>query len=175
MVLDFVEWWEENPSEQPVLGVGAGGDVIACALATASAVRPPTFVCLADDESAAERYSRLVAHTGLETRISVRWGELEHPSFGRAAGYWYPATLLTDLAEVDTVIIAGPGWQLGPPARQAVIAGLDRLLDSHATLFISGADSERMRKMIVFWTRTLPEGRTLEPDGGHRLDLGRTT
>lgn len=127
-----------------------------------------TLVTLDHLEHYLEKTRTAIERHELGDVIDSRLAPLEPVETGGQTYNWYALSSMTDLADVDMVIIDGPPAATGPQARYPALPKVIELMSANATVVLDDAHRDDEARIVESWLVDYPEFREIE-QGTSRL------
>lgn len=127
-----------------------------------------TVVTLDHLEHYLQRTVTAVKRHQLEDVIEARLAPLEPVELGSQTYDWYSLASMTDLSDIDMLVIDGPPAATGPQARYPALPHVVQLLSPNATVVLDDAHRNDEAEIVASWQREYPEFREIE-QGTSRL------
>lgn len=155
IALVTAELLQNSPSL--VVECGSGISTLWLALAIRQHGLASRIVCLEHDEVNAEKTVRLLKQNGVEHIVEVRCVRLVQQVLEEHKTDWYDLSVLTGIADIGLLFVAGPSESIGPMARYPAVPLMRELLAPTASIVLDVAARPADRESAVRWRIQLPD------------------
>ena len=145
--------FEHRPRHVLELGSGISTLVIAYAL---EAIGGGELTSIDENERYRDTTLAHLRQHGLDRAVRVVLAPLVDQALGDARCRWYDTTKLTDLTQIDLLIVDGPSGRSGPLARRPALPLLWHKLRSEAVVIMDDADRDDERRIVDDWRGLYP-------------------
>jgi hypothetical protein len=159
---------EQLPRAVKMVVLGGRFTALLCALAAP----PETSVVMLTDDLAIKELVDAESHRrNLGSRLEVRFAALEYGVQGGIAGYAYSAKALNGVSDVPLIVIAGPPWDDGPGARDAVTSSVIRSLALRCRIIAADFHHPDFPAMLDAWRSQLAGTASLNRISARGVDI----
>lgn len=162
----------ENENPRTVLELGSGTSTVW--LAHALAGTGAEITSLEHDEHYAGLTRQELERHGYGGAVDLRTAPLEPIDFDGRTAQWYARGVLSDIQDVDLLLVDGPPKSTGRLARMPALPMLADRLTEKAVVVIDDADRPAETETVQRWLEEFPEF-TREQEGISRLAVLRRT
>ncbi len=120
---------------------------------------------LEHDPHYAERTREVLRMQGLDLYATIVDAPLKEVTLGAWRGRWYDLTKLPELLEADLLVIDGPPFDSGSPARYPALPCLYQRLSSRCTIILDDAARADEKQAVSMWLKEFPGLHVVQSNG----------